>query len=565
MATNTTVRPFRQRPAARLALFALLLVGTAAWYVHSRGGWVNALRLPPVLDASTPAAQSGFTLLDVQLPERQQTKYGQPFAGFRYEDVEYQNSYGSDAVDRADAFGIWLNLPPDSLPDDSDRDSISSASDKDFSVTARLSTGETLPLEWHLRNQGGVSTPDEAVQPLVLVSLPSGYADTCRFVDFTAADKHGRSARWRITRLPRMRHAVPPPPAVTETFNRDGITLSAHAWHSAAGRPDGLVSYLLHPSLPPNSHQWDVVTTGQEREWEPFAYDGKVKVYADEGTPILGRNGVFDTDFERWDGGGIRGLAGTDFYPRTTHFLRLACALHQFETYDEPVTFHNVAVRTDGSADRPGDQRVYFLSLPQPLTVTTPSGIAVTLPAQSGSFLPTPFGGALNFFVLVRPAPGVEPTAYPLPRSPLTRRFGKPVGISLTFPPPYELSGHSYEANGLPASYALSLPNNPAWHPTAPGVPSIPLHTSLPAVLKDFTLIVRQRVDLQTIPMTFTLPIADQAPPFFPKGFQTPTRPLGRSSAGRARGKTGGAGILRASCPRKSARAAAHSTRTSNP
>ena len=527
-------RSLRRSLAASAAL-VLVALTTAAWFVHSRGGWVNALRLPPVLDASTPAAQSGFTLLGVQLPERRQTKYGQSFAGFKYEDIEYQNSYGPEAVDRADAFGIWFKLP-----DDRDRDSLSSASGKDLSVTARLSTGETLPLEWHLRNQGGLPTPGEAAQPLVFVSLPSGYPDACRFVDFIASNKHGHSARWRITRLPRMRHAIPPSSAVTETVKRGGITLSARAWHSAVGRSDGLVSYLLHPILPPDSHQWDVVTTGQEREWEPFAYDGHVEVYADEGTPILGRNGVFDTDFERWDGGGIRGLVGTDYYPRTTHFLRLACILHQFETYDEPVTFHNVAVRNDGSADRPGDQRVYFLSLPRPLTVTTPSGITVTLPAQGGSFQPTPFGGALNFFVTVRPAPRVEPTAYPLPKSPLARRFGKPVAISFAFPPPYRLSGHSYGENGLPASYALSLPDNPAWRPTALGVPSLPFHTSLPTVLKDFTLIVRQRVALKTIPMTFTLPIADQPPPRFPKGYQPPARPLGRAGMGGGGGKRAG-------------------------
>ena len=518
MAMRPLVHYFRQRPSRHFALLALLLIGAAAWYVTARGGWGNVLQLPPILDASTPRTQNGFTLLDIQRPVQWQGGYGSwVSAGFRHEGAEYRAISGPSAIDTADAFGLWIK--PVAFPVSrfgSDIDSRSSMSAGAFSAAARLSTGETLPLEWHLR---GVE------HRLLLVTLPSGYSADCRFVDFTITDRSGHVAHWRITRLPRMRHAVPPPSAFTDTVTASGITMSVRAWHGSGGQVGGLISYVLHPALPPNSHQWDVLTTEQAREWEPFSYDGHVRIYETSGTPILGRNGVFDTDFERWYGGGIRGFVGTDYYPRMTRSLRLVCALRQFETYDEPVTFHNVAVRYDEDTYRANHEKVYFLELPRPLQVTTPSGVMVTLPVQGNRFRPTLFGGALNFFVAVQPKVQEEPITHALPNSPLAHTFGKPVKISLEFPPPYRREGWSYERDGVPANYAMGLPLNPAWHPTRGGIPTAPMYKDLPPVLKDMTLIVRQRVDLRTIPMIFTLPITEEAPAYYPKGYRLPRHP----------------------------------------
>lgn len=526
MATRPTLRLLWQRPLGRLALLAFLLAAAAAWYVTASGGWVNALHLPPVLDASTPRSQNGFTLLDVQLPGQQYDRNGRVFAGFQYEDVDYQSSYGTEAVDRADAFGLWLKPPPDSLMNGNEMDSAVSTFGKALSVTARLSTGEIIPLDWHLRNQGDWLPPGEAAKRLVFITLPSGYSDACRFVDFTISDQSGHSAHWRVAHLPRMRHAVPPPSSFTDTIITDNITVSARAWHGGTGPPAGSIGYILHPILPPGSHHWDVLMTKEAREWEPFSYDEHVKIYADSGVPILGRNGLFNTDFERWYGGGILGYVATDYYPRMTRFLRLTCELRQFETYDEMVTFHNVAVQYDEDEYRLEHEKIYHLELPRSLTVTTPSGVTVTLPAQGGRFRPSLFGGALNFFATIRPKIQNDPVAYSLPNSPLARTFGKPVKISLTFPPPYQRGSWSAEQDGVPASYSMSLPTNPAWHPTRRGISTVPMHEDLLPILKDFTVIIRQRVDLQVIPMTFTLPITAEAPAYYPKGYQMP-RPKG--------------------------------------
>lgn len=111
-----------------------------------------------------------------------------------------------------------------------------------------------------------------------------------------------------------------------------------------------------------------------------------------------------------------------------------------------------------------------------------------------------------------------------LTRSPLVGQFGKPVTTSVHFAPPYTPSGQTLSP-GETQTYSLHAPTNPAWHVTPIGVAAIPLSLEVPPVLKDFTVIVRQRVDLHTIPMTFTLPITAEAPAYYPKGYRLPKRP----------------------------------------
>ena len=506
-----------QRPLAHFGLLALLLVGAAAWYVMARGGWVNALGLPPVLDASTPHTQGGFSLLDVQLPGQQKTRYGQAFAGFQFQGIDFQKDYGPEAVDTADAVGLWIKPPslPDGLPAGGSIDSQLNTLGKAFLVTARLSTGDVLPLEWHLRSTTDWPT-GTLVKRLLFVTLPSGYSDACQFVDFTISDQGGHSARWRIARLPRMHHAVPPPSAFTDTITRDGVAVSARAWHEANSQ----IGYVLRPVLPPNSHQWDVVTTSEWHEWEPFAYDGRVKVYKDSGAPVLGRNGIFDTGFGRWYSGGIHNYAGFDFYPRMDRFLRLTCELRQFETCDETVTFHNINVKRGQQSGLAFDSSVDCLLVSHSMTLTTPSGVSVTLPTQGQSAGPMMSEGCLNFVLTVKAFD--KPTSFA--RSPLVRQFGKPVTTSVHFAPPYISSGQTLNP-GDTQTYNLRPAINPAWHITPKDIPRIPIYLDVPPVLKDFTVIVRQRVDLQTIPMTFTLPIAAEAPAYYPKGYRLPRRP----------------------------------------
>lgn len=479
----------------------IFVLGTAAaWYAMTRGGWDNVFSLAPMVDNSTPREQSGFTLMDVQRPGHYQTKYGQPFTGFQYEGIDALARDWTADTDAEDAFGMWIAPPLGSLP--SSNGSLSA-----FSVTARLSTGDVLPLEWRECNQDGWQPQGAAGKRLIFVSLPAGYAEPCRAADIAIADQFGHSAHWIFSRLPVMRHAVPPPAALTDTVTQQGVTLTAKAWHSPPSLPNGLITFLLQPTLPPHSHQWDILTTEQSHEWEAYGDTGKPHIWATSGIPVVGPNGSQAAGYRRWFGG-VVGLAGQDFYPRTTHFLRLGCELRQFETYDETVTFHNLAVQRNPNYPIPDE--THFLALTKPVTQTTPSGVAVTLPAQNYSSGGMADAGCLNFLVSAQPPIFAEPATALLPASPLVRAYGKPVQISIGYGSSYLPVGMGYLNNHL-----LSLSVRP----------SLVAGTgTLPPVLKTLTLTIRQRVDIQAIPMTFTLPIAVAGPAG--KSFrQGPVRP----------------------------------------
>ncbi len=501
------LRAALRQPRGRLALLALMVLAVGAgWYVTTRGGWVNALRLPPTLDASTPRSQNGWVLETIQLPGQQQDQYSRPFNGFQHENVDYDYSDDPRMTDTEDAFGLWLTPPPGSVASTTSIDAQNTPLGKVLTVTARLSSGEVLPLDWHFRRQQQWVGPGEAGNHFLLVTLPTGYPDTCRFVDFDASDQNGHIAHWRVTRLPRMRHAIAPPVKITDTVTKNGITMSVQAWHQAYTSGPVIIQTVMRPVLPGHSHQWDLVTTQREHEWEPFGYTGQQQENISAGPSIQGRNGVFDNLSEHW----LNGMSvnqGNDFYPHSTHFLRVTTKLRQYETYEEPVTFHNLAVAHESNR--------YYLVLPKPQSATTPSGITVTLPAQ-GKPRPYSFSDGLTIIMTVRPVIKPDSTAYTLPSSPLTRTFGKPVQLSLDFPQPYSESIGSFEQNGQPAFHTLRLP-------TERNLPFKIL--PVPPVLKNFTIIVHQRVDLQTIPMTFIVPIADHAPQISSKGpSHAPTR-----------------------------------------
>ena len=278
--------------------------------------------------------------------------------------------------------------------------------------------------------------------------------------------------------------------------------MSAKAWPEQDSGGNGSIETILRPILPTNSHQWDVKVTRQEREWEPFGADRQDYGSKVSGRTILSRNGIFNAYSEQWLGGGIVCLAGSDPYSLTDHYLRLSTELHQFETYDEPVIFHNIVLGHSGYT--------YYFVIPKPISITTPSGVSVILPAQGRPKWDSS-GSGITVLVTVKPAITPDPVTYPLPNSPLARTFGKPVQLSLTFPPPYSPNFWSDGQNGAPASYTLLLPRDPKdFMKTLP----------MPSVIKNLTIIVNQRVDLQTIPMTFTVPIADHAPPYYPKDYK---------------------------------------------
>ncbi len=467
------LRSLWRRPLGRFGLLALLLAGAAAWYVTARGGWVNALHLPPVLDASTPRSQGGYVLSDLQFPSGKT-----PAAAYLLIKPPDLPEYDNMVTDLQD--GTYEYRPREG----SIRPIVQ--------ATGQTAGGDVTPLPWTLIG-------DETHPHFVRVEIPGGYSNDSRFIDVTLVTSSGPFPRWRIMRLPNMRRIIPNTPQITDSMTANGVTTTARAWRSRHR-----IYLQTCPILPPNSHQWEIATNNLWPEWEkfdqPHGQDPIIRM------PILGRNGAFaDRDIEY--GGTLSNEVPAD-YRSASRYVRQSCTLRQFETYDESVTFHNLAVKADPSNTRDLPLKTYTFTIPYPLTLTTPSGIVVTLPAQRRDAGPV-ISERINLKLTVQQA--ASPSD--LPHSPLVHQFGKPVTISVKFAPPYDADGYIV-APGDTRTYSLWPPQNPAWrHRTPEDISHTPLFLDLPPVLKDFSVVIHQRVDLQAIPMTFTVPVSDTPPP----------------------------------------------------
>ena len=325
MAMRSTLRLLWQCPLSRFALIAFLLMGAAAWYVMAPGGWVNALHLPPVLDASTPRSQNGFTLEDITTPGDDDRGDAAILlirpSTFPHLAAQYQNSeglfvYGSNFGSRT----------------------------PQLQASAQTSNGDVTPLAWKI-----IGTQ---VEPqFYRVEIPGGYSNDCRYMNVTVVPSLGPFPRWRITRLSNMRHVISDASKITSSVTSSGIITTAGAWR---GRHK--IFLRVRPALPPDSHQWELATNDQWSEWEQS--DRPHPQGATTRLPILGRAGVF-TEQDMAYGGGLT-MSFDAPYRSASRYVRADCELHQFETYDERVTFRNVAVKQDPDDVTPSRDKTYL-------------------------------------------------------------------------------------------------------------------------------------------------------------------------------------------------------------
>lgn len=166
--------------------------------------------------------------------------------------------------------------------------------------------------------------------------------------------------------------------------------------------------------------------------------------------------------------------------------------LHQYDTIEERVTFHNLDLGTGSSNPVIKTLPARYLVLKEPVTATTPSGVTITLPAQGQETLEKVFTGAFEgnaeaLFIQISTSPSQREAI--LPQSPLFQKHGKPVTIKLECVKPNFMVW--YMADNTFKTIAVGLPN---------------LKTV--THLDTLTLIVRQRVDLQAIPISLQVPIS---------------------------------------------------------
>ncbi len=242
------------------------------------------------------------------------------------------------------------------------------------------------------------------------------------------------------------------PPTVVK---RNGYTLKARAYVDASRLPSRYDLRLIQPKKAP--YRWDFVIPG--------------------------------SNFPRTE---ALASVGTADY-RTQKQATIRATLRQYETYEEKVTFKNLPLAPIDPTYAPS--RV--LSLSQARSITTPSGITITLPAQSDDAMPPGIAGDPNvIFIRVDVTPG-DKIITSLPNSPLWRKHHRPVslqvGKKVLLP-----WGEEFYYQDLPLNYGL----------VAVSIPNLKTATRL----DELTLKVRQRANLQTVPVAIQVPISKPAP-----------------------------------------------------
>lgn len=187
-----------------------------------------------------------------------------------------------------------------------------------------------------------------------------------------------------------------------------------------------------------------------------------------------------------------RAYGAGDYRGQTRAVIRVT--LRQFDLLEERVTFKDldlepVAPVHLGKTAMPSGPR--FLALKEARTLTTPSGISVTLPASkplTADDFNSIFNGNIGaLWVPIQVTPNTKLVS-PLPDSPLFRRHGRAITIKLEVPEPEFLV--SYAADNTYTALKIGIPNlKTATH------------------LDELTLIVRQRTDLQSVPVEIQVPV----------------------------------------------------------
>lgn len=450
---------------AALAVLVLVIRQVGQAVKHTFSGRPGVARLA----RATPAYQNGLTLMEITnvSPQRQ----------YSFSDKGQEDNGGSSSYTESDT-GLWIKLPPNvSLPPGCSGEDYSPCRSQ-MTLTARASDGREMPLRW--RTSASRSSRDPTY---ILASIPAGYPGTVRWADVTLEDHHGDSATWRILHLPPMQHVLAPPVTPQTTFHQGNITMTAGAYRGSqpgGSRTGLLILFDLHGTITGTAHQWEVGHLMETDEWEPPGFVPQDAGYTLGAERETGRAGSgIKLEMTHLQIGGDR----PDPYINDDHWVRLGVQLQEFETYDETVTFRNVSVvkAPNGSP---------YIAADGPQTVTTPSGVSLTLvDVQHQQQLTHGWDGNGVSLLIRYPQNSKFPL---LPRSPLWRKHNGMVSVSMQVPKPYYSYGSS--TSGQEATYSF--------HSDKP----------LPKTFANFPVILRQRVDLRAVPMTFTLPVLDQAP-----------------------------------------------------
>ncbi len=493
---------------------------------------------PASVDRTTPRTQQGLTLLAVSRGDAQgQYQFPVP------QGMDFLT--GPRGNGPAGGIGLWVRGFKPAAPNRPD-------SQPTVFVTALnndVLPAQIEPVSSYSNNSGG-SQP----APLYLVTLPGGYPSGYPAIDVSVNNFHGNAARWRLINLAAPYHAIAPPVALHSSFAGAGVKLNVHAWRDTGYVPSGPkvfrfepdrvgIHYRLAAQVPAGSH-WSVRINKRQIEWEAV-HPGEMQALQARYRPQYARHPYPRPVLWTAELGTPTAAMQSFAYPmqdmvptpysKYNHFLRVSGELVQLATTSETITFHNLNVhQSKPPVPYNGGRNVYtpppsYEIGTRPQTQVTPSGISVSLLAlsalgpQGSQFGGYGMPGSIRMVLRFRPGlPGQSPyqqASLLLPRSPLYRKYHKPVSYVLQAQRPYSLQplygGFGPQSPGAPAQMLESLQL-----PFSPPVPTMqngrmiykspPNH--VPKYLNTLTLSVVQTAELRTIPISFVVPVGAQAP-----------------------------------------------------
>jgi hypothetical protein len=472
--------------------------------------WAEATRL----DASTPETQYGCTLESVE------TDAGSG----QYADPRLMSMRRGEFLTAAPGgVCVWLTAPAPTQAvsySDSNRDM----------MTARVSTGQTVPVDMQLRG----SEPGDPSHATYFCVIPGGQPPSVKWIDLSLSTA-GNVARWRIVNLPTPVHALSPDQAPRTTVSVDGASIEATAWRADDPWDKGSVGIALRVGKGSGSYAF--YETNRVLEWAPAA------------CPVRRLPPTFEAD--QADMVQSRSFGTPLYEPAPYAFgdrrMEVDGEIAPQSVATESVTFTNIKVQSvpgglldtlsrwfAGSHAQTSTGGSRLCSAGSTQTVTTPNGLTISItPLDPGDDDVARIASQARGVVLGLKISGAEMMSYPM-RAPLAstdsyRRNHQPAAITISSSRPYYAnvcprwnippgapSDQCYLVlNRMPTFKAVTVPIKwpngvvtqkrtfvpgpvqPNWNPT-----------SIPTL----TLRIVESSDEPRIPAKFILPIAPQTP-----------------------------------------------------
>ncbi|MGI4789385.1 MAG: hypothetical protein ACRYFS_11120 [Janthinobacterium lividum] len=532
------------RRVMTVLLFAAIIVS---------GSKVEAQSTPPAqIDRTTPHAQNGLTLLAVTRGDAQ-GQYLFPVP----QNLSFLTGPRSNGP--PGGIGLWVRgiKPPAPMVQKGKRPVYQMPFYQNPTASATALNGDFIPVQIEPVSSFNENPQGGQPAPLFLITLPGGYPGGYPAIDLSMNSSPGHSARWRLIRLTSSYHAIAPPVAVHSSFAGSGVKLTVQAWRdNAQGTPrpgfgqyqGGMqgVHYAMTAQIPAGS-KWIVRIFKKQLEWEavrPGELEALMSHYGPRGRQFP-RQALWGTEFGQASNFPSQDIVPTP-YGKHNHYLPLSGELVQMATATENLTFHNLNIRQSAPPPQYGSIRnsykpppAYEISTP-PQKQVTPSGISVSilplsaLGSQYSQFgyygSPDTIRMLLRFGQAVPGSAPFQQTPLILPKSPLYKRYHKPVTYLLQTPKPYTLEpsfgGFPSQGQGAPTQMMVSLrlpPVQPIRKTLRTGqvIYRMPPNV-VPKHLNSLTLNVVQSAELRSIPISFVVAIGNQAPG------QAVGRPFGR-------------------------------------